>query len=90
MESVVGKKHAVRGQTPAALFSLAMSLLKPVEPALLDAPVSRDPDDDHVIACAIGANANMIVTGDKDLLVLGQFQGIAILSASQAIAQLAK
>ena len=36
----------------------------------------RDPNDDHVIATAIGANAGIIVTGDKDLLALRQFQGV--------------
>lgn len=51
--------------------------------------IARDPDDDHVIACAIAAQADFIVSGDHDLLDLGQYQGIAILNASDALVRIA-
>jgi uncharacterized protein len=38
--------------------------------------VSRDPDDDAVLACALAAQADLIVSGDQDLLVLQTFEGI--------------
>jgi putative PIN family toxin of toxin-antitoxin system len=41
---------------------------------------SRDPDDDHVLGCALAASARVIVTGDKDLLSLHPFQDIAIVT----------
>jgi uncharacterized protein len=44
---------------------------------------SRDPDDDRVLECAVAAEANLIVSGDKDLLVLGSFHGISILTVRQ-------
>lgn len=59
-----------------------------VEPAPLPTPACRDPDDDHVIACALAAHADAIVSGDRDLLDLGQHQGIAILTAIQALARI--
>jgi uncharacterized protein len=40
----------------------------------------RDPDDDNVLAGALVGEADCIVTGDKDLLVLGEVKGIPILA----------
>ena len=47
--------------------------------------VVRDCDDDHVIACAVAAKADVIVSGDHDLLVLKNHQGIDILTPTQAL-----
>jgi putative PIN family toxin of toxin-antitoxin system len=42
--------------------------------------VCRDPNDDMVLACAMAAEAQYLVTRDKDLLVLQQYEGIAIVT----------
>jgi len=47
--------------------------------------VSRDPDDDSVLACALAVSADLIVSGDDDLLVLKYFQGIPIATPAQAL-----
>jgi len=47
--------------------------------------VAPDPDDDKVIACAVGGKAKYIVTGDKALQGLNEYQGIRIVSAEQFI-----
>lgn len=46
-------------------------------------PTCRDPGDDHVLAAAMASDAEYIVTGDRDLLVLGAFRSIAIVSPRQ-------
>ncbi|HEY1270363.1 MAG TPA: putative toxin-antitoxin system toxin component, PIN family [Terriglobales bacterium] len=51
-------------------------------------PVCRDPNDDHVIATALAVSANIIVTGDKDLLALSRYQSIRILSARAFLMEL--
>ena len=51
---------------------------------------SRDPDDDYVLACALAADADLIVSGDADLLVLKTFRDIPILAATQALERLAQ
>lgn len=68
--------------TPAVAAFLAAfrDQIRLVEPAPLPAPVCRDPDDDMVLATALAAAADVIVTGDLDLQVLGAHQGIRILS----------
>jgi uncharacterized protein len=43
-------------------------------------PVSRDPDDDNILACASAAGADYLVTGDEDLLVIERYGGAQILS----------
>jgi len=49
-------------------------------PVRLPADVCRDPDDTKIQGLAVASNADYIVTGDKDLLVLKSFQNIPILS----------
>lgn len=42
--------------------------------------VPNDPDDDHVLACALVAEADVIVTGDEHLLALGNYNKTAIIT----------
>jgi putative PIN family toxin of toxin-antitoxin system len=50
-------------------------------------PISRDPDDDRVIACAVIGRADAIVSGDQDLLKLGRVGDIPVLTAAEFLAQ---
>ncbi len=53
-----------------------------VVPAEIPTDAVRDPKDRIVLACAVGGNADYIVSGDKDLLALAVYEAIPILSAS--------
>jgi len=45
--------------------------------------VCRDPKDDMVLECAVNADADVIVTGDKDLLVLESYRNIRVITGRQ-------
>ena len=51
---------------------------------------SKDPDDDKFLACALAAEADMIVSNDEHLLTLKSFQGIPIYSSGEALKVLKK
>jgi putative PIN family toxin of toxin-antitoxin system len=42
--------------------------------------ICRNPKDDKILELALSGQADVIITGDKDLLVLHPFLGIAILA----------
>ena len=57
-------------------------------PAIPVPSTLRDPDDLHVLACAVATHADAIVTGDNDLLSMETFGGIPILTVRQALERL--
>ena len=57
---------------------------EPIKPVIL-----ADPDDDAVLACALAADAKVIVSGDSDLLDLKEHKEIRILTATEFLAELA-
>ena len=58
------------------------------QPSPLPRPVCRDPDDDEVLALALAAQVDLIVSDDDDLLVLQTFEGIPVLSVREALERL--
>ena len=75
-EKLKGKLGLQPERTP--LYLVYRRRAVSVTPAPLPAPVCRDPDDDCVIATALAAGADLIITGDKDLLTLKKHRGIRI------------
>jgi putative PIN family toxin of toxin-antitoxin system len=47
--------------------------------------VSDDPDDNRVLECAVAGKADFIVSGDRHLLRIGCYEGIAIVTVRQFI-----
>ena len=69
---------------PDALSDEAIAVLrsrmKVITPSSLAIPVCRDGDDDNILAVAVDASSDFIITGDNDLLVLHPYEAVAILS----------
>jgi putative PIN family toxin of toxin-antitoxin system len=72
-------------QEAAEAADLIESIAETVVPLALGSPVCRDRDDDAILGTAVAADAVCIVTGDADLLVLGEFRGIPILRPAEFI-----
>ncbi|OCR02649.1 putative toxin-antitoxin system toxin component, PIN family [Oscillatoriales cyanobacterium USR001] len=62
------------------LTDVARSFLQWCEITFVDVPQLRDPKDAMILATALSANAEAIITGDRDLLILKEFSGIPILT----------
>ena len=77
------------GMSIAALVAQYAALVTLVAPTSVPRVVINDADDDHVIAAAVAARAELIVTGDrKHLLPIGTHQGIAIVTARVVVNRL--
>lgn len=90
LAEVIGRDkfaHRVQlaGISAAELVEDYRRLAYVIEPQPLPTPTSRDPDDDHVLACALAARADLIVTRDFDLLDLKTYQDIPIVAAAEAL-----
>ncbi|MHB8828736.1 MAG: putative toxin-antitoxin system toxin component, PIN family [Syntrophales bacterium] len=67
-------------ETSATLTILSEAVQDILEQTDSIKPICRDSDDDLILACARDAGADYLVTGDEDLLVLKNYEGISILN----------
>jgi len=80
---------ALIGQTAHQVLTEYIEVIDFVTPLATPGAVPADPDDDHVIAAAIAAGADIIVSGDRHLLGLARYQTIRILPPADALAAIA-
>lgn len=89
LADVLSREHVTRrlarkGRSADEILTLYEDLVERIIPAEIARTVS-DPDDDAVLACALAAAVDLIVSGDKQLLNLKTFQRIPIVYASDAL-----
>jgi putative PIN family toxin of toxin-antitoxin system len=63
------------------LYAGIVTLVRPIPVARL----APDPDDDVVIGTAIAAKAKFIVTGDKGLVSVAEYEGGRVISVREAL-----
>ena len=76
--------------SPAFLMRHYAMLAQAVTSAQITRVVAKDIDDDAVLACALAAQADWIVSGDAHLLNLKHYQGMRIINAAEAVRSLAQ
>lgn len=81
----LARRIATLHTTIPELLAEYRSIVEIVPAVTISPTVIADPDDDHVLACAITVNADFIVSGDKHLLDLKRHQGIDIVNAGEAL-----
>jgi predicted nucleic acid-binding protein len=69
------------------LVDLAVELV--AAPAGRPEAISGDPDDDLILACAVGAGVEVLVSGDRrHLLPLGEHRGVRVITPQALLAEL--
>lgn len=76
------------GVMPRDLVLGYASLASIIEPADIAPVILADPDDDAVLACAIAAQVDVIVSGDNHLLELKQYQNIRLMTAAELLEEI--
>jgi len=66
------------GITPGEVVEAILSIVELIPDPQPEPVVVDDPDDDHVIACAVAGEAAWLVSGDSHLLRLVVYRGIRI------------
>ncbi len=76
--------------SPHTILDWYYGAVKIVSPTPLGKQRSRDAKDDPYLACALAASAGLIISRDKDLLVLGKPFGVEIITPRELLTRLAR
>lgn len=85
---VLETKFAWPSEDLAEAKSLLGDIARIVKPKVELNIITEDPDDNRILECASTAAADFIVSGDNDLLRLGQYDAIRILNVSDFLGAL--
>ncbi len=88
LDNVLRRPRFDRYVAPGRREEFLRSLMLGVEPVEITVPVRacRDPKDDNILELAVNGEADYIVTGDDDLLVMNPFRGIEIIRPVEFLA----
>ena len=82
MADVLGRKFYATPEDIAEGTLIVRDAARVVTPAVHLDVIKDDPTDNRILECAVAAGSDYIVTGDKDLLRLGNYDSIKILTVS--------
>jgi putative PIN family toxin of toxin-antitoxin system len=67
----------------AELMESLLTLVEVIPDLPIEPVIKRDPDDDRILACALAAEAEWLISGDDHLLRLRRYKGISIVTPSR-------
>lgn len=73
----------------SSLLAAYRAVVKVVTPNPIPPTILADPDDDVVLATALAAQADLLVSGDGAVRAVGAFRGIRIVTPAEALALIA-
>jgi len=80
-KGILTKKFKVSSSDISEITSIIIEASSKILHKTISVPrICRDPNDDMIIACAVDAHADYIVTGDEDLLILKRYKNILIIN----------
>jgi len=80
-KGILTKKFKVSSSDISEITSIIIEASSKILHKTISVPrICRDPNDDMIIACALDADADYIVTGDEDLLILKRYRNILIIN----------
>ena len=74
------KKIRLPVRTALEIVTYVKNIAETVQPENIKIPLLRDPDDAIVLSAAMTGNAYVVITGDKDFLILGRYKNIRIVT----------
>ena len=74
------RKHYAYTDDDVVGYCRHLTALASIVSAVPEVRVVRDPNDDMIVACAIAAGADYVVTRDKDMLSLGRYEGVGFVN----------
>ncbi|MEX2498733.1 MAG: putative toxin-antitoxin system toxin component, PIN family [Wenzhouxiangellaceae bacterium] len=85
----LSRRLAAIGKTAREILADYLEAIELIEPVTVPR-IARDPDDDHVLACALAATAELTVSGDQDLLEIADYEGTSIVTPAEALRRIEK
>lgn len=79
------RRLALIGRTAHEVLADYYDAVEVVSPPSAPPVVTADADDDHVIAAAVAAGADLLISGDRHVLALGTHAGVRIVSPAEAL-----
>ena len=82
-----GRKFRYPGAIVRTIVNELLAVSELVRPVMKVQVIKTDPADNRILECALESRAACIVTGDRHLLELGQFEGISIFDVAAFLAR---